>query len=159
MRAELKDIIARLERDGRFHMETRYLQHGTVTVYEHSVRVADMSLTISRRLSLRVDEESLIRGALLHDYFLYDWHEKDVSHRLHGFRHPRRALLNAREDYTLNMVEEDIILRHMFPLTLQPPAYKESWIVCLADKYCAAGETLHALAGRFKGKLNHSFGA
>ena len=152
MRTELTEAVKNLERDGRFHMETLYLQHGTVTVYEHSVRVADVSLSVSRKLGIHVDEESLIRGALLHDYFLYDWHERDFSHRLHGFTHPKRALMNAREDYALNAVEENIILRHMFPLTLQPPAYPESWIVCLADKYCAAGETLHALAGRFRGK-------
>ena len=159
MRDEVREAVNKLERDGRFCMERLYMQHGAVTVYEHSVRVADFSLAVSRMLGLNVDEKSLIRGALLHDYFLYDWHEKDISHRLHGFRHPKRALRNAREDYALNPVEENIILRHMFPLTLHPPAYKESWLVCLADKYCAAAETLHALAGRFKGKLRHSFGA
>ncbi|MCD8381173.1 MAG: HD domain-containing protein [Lachnospiraceae bacterium] len=158
MREELQTAIQNLERDGRFHMETHYLQHGTVTVYEHSIHVADASLSFVRKLGLHVDEKSLIRGALLHDYFLYDWHEKDLSHRLHGFTHPARALQNAREDYTLNRVEENIILRHMFPLTMMPPACREGWIVCLVDKYCAAQETLHALGGHFQDKLRHSLG-
>ncbi len=159
VKQEIKEEVRLLERDGRFCLEKQSMQHGTVTVYEHSVRVADFSLSLSRKLGLNVDEASLIRGALLHDYFLYDWHEKDISHRLHGFRHPGRALCNAKEDYVLNTVEKDIILRHMFPLTLHPPAYAESWIVCLADKYCASVETLGALAGRFKGIFKHSFGA
>ncbi len=159
MRDEIRKAIIELEQDGRFGQEKLYMQHGTVTVYEHSVRVAQMSLTVSRKLGLHVDEASLIRGALLHDYFLYDWHEYDISHRLHGFTHPGCALQNARKDYVLNRVEENIILRHMFPLTIHPPAYRESWIVCLADKYCAVGETLWPLAGRFLGKLRHSFGA
>lgn len=30
----------------------------------------------------------------------------------------------------------------MFPLTPIPPAYKEAWIVCIADKICAIEETL-----------------
>ena len=50
---------------------------------------------MAQRLRLRVDMESLIRGALLHDYFLYDWHDGEKEHNLHGFRHAERALRNA----------------------------------------------------------------
>ena len=38
-------------------------------------------------------------------------------------------------------MEQDIILKHMFPLTLQPPRYLESLLVCLVDKGCALYET------------------
>ena len=31
----------------------------------------------------------------------------------------------------------------MFPLTPVPPAYRESYLVCLADKICSSYETLH----------------
>ena len=37
-------------------------------------------------------------------------------------------------------IERDIIKRHMFPLNIRPPKYRESWIVCLADKICAVNE-------------------
>ena len=83
-----------------------------------------------------------MRGALLHDYFLYDWHNKEQSPGLHGFKHPYIALKNAEEDYDLNDIEKNIILRHMFPLVPIPPRCKEAWIVCVADKYCALGETV-----------------
>ena len=83
----------------------------------------------------------MIRGALLHDYFLYDWHEKSDDHRLHGFTHPARALKNAEEIFDLSVVEKDIIKRHMFPLTPVPPAYRESYLVCLADKICSSYES------------------
>ena len=79
-------------------------------------------------------------AALLHDYFLYDWHDKDPSHRLHGFTHPRRALENAAADWELTDRERDIILHHMFPLTPLPPRSREAWLVCLADKLCAVQE-------------------
>ena len=94
---------------------------------------------------LPVDKQSLVRGALLHDYFLYDWHEKDGGHRLHGFFHAERALHNARRDFNLNFIERDIIRKHMFPLNITPPKFRESWIVTWADKLCAAEETTRAL--------------
>ena len=53
------------------------MQHGSVSVFEHSVCVALVCLWLVHRLHLKVNQRALVRGALLHDYFLYDWHEKD----------------------------------------------------------------------------------
>ena len=50
------------------------IQHGTVSVMEHSIAVAQCALEISEKLPFSVREKELVRGALLHDYFLYDWH-------------------------------------------------------------------------------------
>ncbi|MFQ9151359.1 MAG: hypothetical protein ACLR6B_07310 [Blautia sp.] len=50
---------------------------------------------------------------------------------------------NAEEIFDLSVVEKDIIKRHMFPLTPVPPAYRESYLVCLADKICSSYETIH----------------
>ena len=86
--------------------------------------------------------KSLIIGALLHDYFLYDWHKERKGKHIHGFTHPAEALKNASEDFELNAVEADIIRKHMFPLNLKPPKYKESALVCLADKLSALEETI-----------------
>lgn len=116
-----------------------FIQHGSVSVYDHSINVAQLALNISKRFK-NVDTKSLIRGALLHDYFLYDWHQKDKSHRLHGFTHASTALKNANRDFKLNKIEKDIIKKHMFPLNIIPPRYKESYIVCIADKICALKE-------------------
>lgn len=139
---EISRQISALSAEGRLAQTSDYLQHGRVSVYEHCLSVTRCSCDIARFLRIPVDHRSLIRGALLHDYFLYDWHEKDDGHRWHGFHHPARALKNAREDFTLTEVESDIILRHMFPLVPVPPACRESWIVCLADKIYATKETL-----------------
>lgn len=65
------------------------------------------------------------------------------SYRLHGFTHPKRALINATADWNLSDRTQNIILRHMFPLTPVPPACREAWLVCLADKVCALAETFH----------------
>ncbi|MCD8118109.1 MAG: HD domain-containing protein [Lachnospiraceae bacterium] len=136
------EILAALERTGRFEAEKNCVQHASTSVYEHSVHVARVSLKLSRKLHLPVKERSLVRGALLHDYFLYDWHVPDPSHRLHGFIHAKIALKNARTDFSLNPTEENIILRHMFPLNPIPPTCLEGWVVCIADKYCAVEEVV-----------------
>ena len=123
-------------------IQKQCLQHGKRTVFEHSLAVALMCLTINEFLHLKLNERRLIRGALLHDYFLYDWHVKDKSDRLHGFRHPYFALENARKEYELDPILEDMIVKHMFPLIPIPPKYKESWVLCIADKICASKETI-----------------
>ena len=127
---------------GSMQLEKQFMQHGRISVYRHSVRVACTAVYLAERFHLDVDMRSLVRGALLHDYFLYDWHVPDKSHRLHGFTHARAALRNAKRDFDLNPVEEDIIAKHMFPLNLRPPKYRESLLVCLADKISASVETV-----------------
>ncbi|ABN06357.1 metal dependent phosphohydrolase [Methanocorpusculum labreanum Z] len=123
-------------------LETKqFMQHGDTNVYDHCVAVARVSCLLADKMGLSVDRESLIRGALLHDYFFYDWHVPDPVHRLHGFTHPKRALQNAMDDFTLTTVEQDMILRHMFPLTPTPPKFREGWVLCLADKVCSTLET------------------
>lgn len=148
--ALLKAFIRELEDTGRFREEMRYAQHGTTSVYEHSIKVAYASVRLAERLHLRVNYRALVCGALLHDYFLYDWHEKNGRHGLHGFTHGAEAMRNAARDYRIGPLEKDIIARHMFPLTPIPPKYKEAWLVCLADKYCAAAETLWGIGSRTK---------
>lgn len=126
-------------------LETKqFMQHGDTNVYDHCIAVARVSCLLADKMGLSVDRESLIRGALLHDYFFYDWHVPDPKHRLHGFTHPKRALQNAMDDFALTPVEQNMIIRHMFPLTPIPPRCLEGWVLCIADKVCSTLET-----GRF----------
>lgn len=145
----LKSMIQRLEQQGRLGQEKNYIQHGSTTVFAHSVRVASLSLKLAKRLRLQVDNKALLRGALLHDYFLYDWHipDEENPHKLHGFYHPGTALRNASREYRLTVREADIIRRHMWPLTVVPPGCREAWIVTAADKWCSLLETLYIYRG------------
>lgn len=131
-------------------MEKRFFQHGTVTVFDHSVAVALMCLQLAALLRLRTDTRSLVRGALLHDYFLYDWHIKEKGRPLHGTHHARRAMKNAERDFGLNKIERNMILAHMFPLNLTLPRYRESVLLCTADKLCALRETTRGVLHRKK---------
>lgn len=140
---EFLAILQEVQRESRFGETKQYIQHGITSVYRHSLAVAYYSCYLAEHFHVKVRKKDLIRGALLHDYFLYDWHEKSSDHRLHGFRHPNRALRNAAREFDLTQVEVDIIKRHMFPLTPIPPTHRESLLVCLADKICSSYETIH----------------
>jgi uncharacterized protein len=126
--------------------EKYFIQHGNVTVYEHSVNVAIECIKIVEKLYIPVDIKALIRGALLHDYFLYDWHVPDKSHKWHGFIHAKIALKNANRDFKLSEIEKDMIRCHMFPLNIRLPKYRESVILEIADKICATKETIEPYA-------------
>jgi len=115
-----------------------YEHHRGKTRLRHVEEVAYISFLWGKRLSL--DCDSIIRGALLHDLFFYDWLREGP--RLHGFRHPNIALRNARQITHLSKMEEDIIKRHMWPLTIVPPRYAESLVVCLVDTFCSSKDYL-----------------
>jgi uncharacterized membrane protein/HD superfamily phosphodiesterase len=133
-------------------MKLKQYYHHNSSIYAHVRDVAYFSYRLCRYLKL--DYRSATRGALLHDFFLYDWrkhNEPDLAReKYHGIEHPRIALDNARKYFELNEIEKDIILKHMWPLTIVPPKYKESFIVSFADKYLSSREFVDELKKRRK---------
>ena len=133
--------------------EKGFVQHGSVSVYRHSQQVAVMSVRIARLLAvahISVNLPSLVKGALLHDYFLYDWHIRDRSRKNHALYHADYAVSNAQRDFGLTERERNMIRSHMFPLSLEIPRYRESVILTVADKLCATGETAAGLYRKAK---------
>lgn len=116
--------------------------HNKSSIYDHNIKVAWFSYKIGKKLKLRLAE--IIKGALLHDFFFYDWkYEKPKTGKLHAFEHPKESLENALKYFSpLSSIEKDIILKHMWPLTIIPPRYIESFIVCIVDKIVASKEFL-----------------
>lgn len=142
-KTDLQTILSDLTKTAEARSMRRYVQHGSVSTYDHCIRVAQMSYLINRRLHIHSDERSLVRGAFLHDFYLYDWHDHLESTRWHGFRHPAKALANAERCFSVNPIERNIIITHMWPLTLRAvPRCREAVIVCVADKLCGLQETL-----------------
>lgn len=137
------------------HEEFRKLKdyfHHNSSIYHHVHDVAYLSYRISKYLKL--DYRSTARGALLHDFFLYDWRNHDVPdlprEKFHGLEHPKIALANAKKHFSINEIEEDIIRKHMWPLTIVPPKYRESYIVSFADKYLSSKEFLNEYKKRIQ---------
>ncbi len=117
-----------------------YIQHGKTSTFDHSMVVAFKSFRLCRRLNL--DYRSASRGGLLHDLFLYDWHDKKARGSLHGFHHPSTALKNASSIFSLSDKEKDIIKKHMWPLTVVPPKSREAYVICYFDKVCTSKEVV-----------------
>lgn len=128
-----------------------FSQHLETSRLQHSINVSYYSFLFCRFLNF--DYRSAARAGILHDLFLYDWRLEKQPEGAHAFAHPKVALRNAKSNVSLNEIEEDAILKHMFPLTLTPPKYKESIIVSLADKYCASCEVICAITASISKKI------
>lgn len=138
---EFYEIIGDIYEHEEFLKLKEHYHHNS-SIYEHVMDVSYFSYRTCKFLKL--DYHSAARGALLHDFFLYDWRNHDIpdlpEDKFHGIEHPKIALNNATRHFTLNDIEKDIVVKHMWPLTLVPPKYKESFIVSFADKYLASKE-------------------
>lgn len=120
-----------------FVKRKEYLHHPNKSVYQHSLEVAYASYKFAKKHNLNARDISI--GALLHDFYYKPWQEnkeKKKFTKMHGFVHAKEALENAKKNFPelINKRVEDIIVKHMFPLNIKPPKYKESWIVSLMDK-------------------------
>lgn len=130
-----------------------FTQHGDTSCYSHSLRVARYSYKTCRLLGL--DCHSVVRGAMLHDFFLYNWRDRDMTAGEHLVSHPHTALQMAEKEFELSDLERDIIETHMWPVTKRRPAYAESYIVSIMDKLSATMEAIVygcRMIGRFRYK-------
>ena len=141
--SEVEDLLQGLHTTKEAELMKQYIQHGSISTYDQVISVVRLSFYLNRRFHLGAPDSELVRGAFLHDFYLYDWHQNSYFGRLHGLHHPEIALKNATERYTLSPVECNIIESHMWPLTLFAiPKCRAAFIVCLADKICSSYETI-----------------
>lgn len=138
---EFKNIIEDITKNDIVKQMNNFRQHYNTSCYEHCFRVALYNYIICKKLNL--DYISATRAGMLHDLFLYDWRLPSPDRkRLHAFHHPQIALENSLKLFELNKIEQEIILKHMWPLTIIPPKYLETYITTFVDKYCTIEETI-----------------
>ncbi len=116
-----------------------FTHHMYTTRYQHCLNVAWYSYLMAKRAGL--DSISCARGAMMHDFYLYDTRRDllPIAGK-HLKIHPAIALKNAQKYFTLNEVETDCIIHHMWPKVAGRPTTKEGYIVTVADKYAASLE-------------------
>lgn len=140
MERDYLECISDLVNHEKVQSMKNFLQHGRTDCLAHSLYVSYYSYVLCKKM--RFNYQAAARGALLHDFFLYDWHGAIPYEGWHGPKHPQIALQNARACFCLNELEEEIISRHMWPLTLRPPVSKEAYVVWVIDKYCSVLESV-----------------
>lgn len=144
---EFEEIIFDIVNNETVMKMKNYKQHYDTSCFEHCKMVSYYCYLICKKYNL--DYISVARAAMLHDLFLYDWRKRENGRKgLHAFTHPNTALENASKLFDLNEKEQDIILKHMWPVTFKFPKYKESYIITLVDKYCAIQESIKAYKSR-----------
>lgn len=120
--------------DPRFLALKDHVQHLNSNTYDHCVAVTMRAIEIARDLKIKVNPSSLVRGSLLHDYFLYDCHGPERPF-FHLTTHGAKAAKNAMRDFGINPIEADMIANHMWPIDpIHFPLCVEGWILTLADK-------------------------
>ncbi|GBG95934.1 HD domain-containing protein [Lactococcus termiticola] len=119
--------------------------HYTSTRMVHSLWVSYISYKLAKRLGW--NQKAAARAGLFHDMFYYDWRDTKFE-KSHAYIHPRIAYRNASKLTSLSELEKDMIIKHMWGATLNPPRYKESWLLTFVDDYVAMKEG--AQTARFK---------
>ncbi len=145
----IKDII---EHEKVQEMK-KYKQHYEVNCFYHCLLVSYNTYLICKKHKL--DYISAARAGMLHDLFLYDWHEnkRKVGRKgLHAYTHSKKAYENASKYFILNRKEEDIIKKHMWPVTLGIPKYKETFVITYVDKAIAIREKKIKITDEIKKK-------
>ena len=135
-KAELEEILEPIQRNRRVQMMKQFVQHGKTSTFQHCRSVAETCDRLNERFQLGADRRALITAAMLHDFYLYDWHcVDDGSHRRHGFHHARRARDNAVSEFAVDSKIQSAIDSHMWPLNpFRIPRSREAWILWVADK-------------------------
>ncbi|MEG1495112.1 MAG: HD domain-containing protein [Bacilli bacterium] len=143
------DILAHTE-----FSKTKDITHHGMNRYDHSLRVSYYSYLVAKGLHL--DINGTARGALLHDFFL-EKTEAIGSNKVRAavlVNHPKYALLNASKYFTLSDKEQDIILTHMFPVSLKVPRYLESWIVDIVDDLVSIFEKVYSVRSELSAAMS-----
>ena len=139
----LKDIIA----NETVQQMKNYKQHYDTTCFDHCYTAAYYCYLICKKYNL--DYKSATRAAMLHDLFLYDWRKRQPDRKgLHAFTHGKVACQNACKLFDLNEKEKDIIIKHMWPVTVKFPKSPEGFILTFVDKYCAISESMEIFKSR-----------
>ena len=138
---EFEELTKEFLINKKFIELNKYIAHGSTSVFTHILNVSYLCYSYAMSHPNKgYDIKSLVRGAMMHDMYFYDWHNKDHK-RPHGFHHPLIAYMNAKKYIEINKIEKNIIITHMFPLTLfKIPRYKEAWLVQKMDKKATMAE-------------------
>ncbi|MBQ8981940.1 MAG: HD domain-containing protein [Eubacterium sp.] len=117
----------------------KYRHHREVSTHFHSVYVSYSVMKMCQRLRVK-NERDIVRAALLHDFYLYEWYT-EKHEEYHIYYHPKESVKNIEKHFApLTPMQKNMVLSHMFPTSKVMPKYLGSWILTLCDKHCATAD-------------------
>jgi uncharacterized protein len=119
----------------------QYYSHKYEIRFKHLLNVAYCAVKLAR--FLRVDIETTVRAALLHDFYPYQRYKKDTKFIKHLKIHPSESLANALNYFSISTEVQEIILRHHWPFTRGIPKQMEALSVVMADFFSALMENFY----------------
>ena len=116
--------------------------HRGSNCYIHCFKVAKRA--VNKSLNKKdINLEVVLLGAILHDYYLYDWRKDRSKLKKHGKNHPIIAIENAIRDFNISNDVQKVIKSHMWPINIKEyPNTKEAKVVSLSDKAVTICESL-----------------
>ncbi len=151
-------IVEDILRNPEFQKRKLFMHHHNITVWDHSILVSFKAFMASKYF--KADKRVCAIAGLLHDFYSQAWistpeleklengkyttlmKEKKPWYKMHGFTHAKDASINYVK-YFPKLEDKKItnaILRHMFPLNIIPPRYKEGLIITTVDKLSSVRE-------------------
>lgn len=141
-----------------FQKRKLFMHHHDMSVWDHSILVSFNSFLVGRYFN--ADLRVCAIAGLLHDFYSQAWlstpelerlengkytklmKEKKSFFKLHGFTHAKDASINYVKYFPEleNKRITNAIKRHMFPLNIIPPRYKEGLIITTIDKWNSVHE-------------------
>lgn len=145
-------IVEDILMSDEFQKRKLFMHHHNLSVWDHSILVSFNAFVAASYFN--ADKRICAIAGLLHDFYDQAWidtpeirkldngsHAQNLGKKvplfkMHGFTHGPAAAKNYVK-YFPELEDKRItnsIERHMFPLTIKPPKYKEGFIVTLVDK-------------------------
>ncbi len=156
-----------------FQKRKLFPHHHNMSVWDHSILVSFRSFLMARLFN--ADLRICAIAGLLHDFYPWSWlYSEDLEElddgkylievrtkhplfKRHGFTHAKAAAENYIKYFPEleNKRITNAIKRHMFPLNIIPPRYKEGFIITTVDKI----NSVHELPSPtvIPGKIKNSF--
>lgn len=144
-------IVEEILLNDEFQKRKLFAHHHNKSVWQHSIEVSYSSFIMAKYF--KASERVCAIAGLLHDFYPKAWlyteelAELDSAYlseltikkplfKRHGFTHANEAYENVCKYFPdfIDKKIEDCIKKHMFPLNICPPKYKEGWIITLVDK-------------------------
>lgn len=131
---QLEEIYQSFLHDEKILKMKEISMHRGSNCYIHSFKVAKLAVKRALRHK-KGDLKIILIGAILHDYYLYDWRVDKSKMRHHMGNHPYVAAENAEHDFGIHESIKKVIRSHMWPVNFRDfPKTKEARIISNADK-------------------------